>query len=179
MRRCLVRMLPAQTQPIPEALHRKQVVLVSTPWPLFNRPSIQLRALKAYLTPSIPDWRFRPIIFTSSWLPPSATVFIRTFRSAPGWRKASPLRCCIRSGRQRSNLFSENHCRSAARLSPHDGGKEAHVRRISTVLKSGGLRRGTTMNKRVPDEPLDSLLKRITPAPSWIEAESRSHAPWR
>ena len=47
-------MLPAQTQPIPEALHRKQVVLVSTPWPLFNRPSIQLGALKAYLTAKHP-----------------------------------------------------------------------------------------------------------------------------
>jgi hypothetical protein len=47
-------MLPAQTQPISEDSHPKKVVLVSTPWPLFNRPSIQLGALKAYLTAKHP-----------------------------------------------------------------------------------------------------------------------------
>ena len=52
-------MLPAQTQPIPEKSHRKQVVLVSTPWPLFNRPSIQLGALKAYLTAKHPGLEVR------------------------------------------------------------------------------------------------------------------------
>jgi ribosomal peptide maturation radical SAM protein 1 len=52
-------MLPAQTQPIPEDSHPKQVVLVSTPWPLFNRPSIQLGALKAYLTAKHPGLEIR------------------------------------------------------------------------------------------------------------------------
>ena len=31
------------------------VALISTPWPLFNRPSIQLGTLKAYLKPRYPD----------------------------------------------------------------------------------------------------------------------------
>ena len=52
-------MLPAQIQPIPEESHRKQVVLVSTPWPLFNRPSIQLGTLKAYLTAKHPGLEVR------------------------------------------------------------------------------------------------------------------------
>ena len=52
-------MLPAQTQPIPGESHRKQVVLVSTPWPLFSRPSIQLGALKAYLTAKHPGLEVR------------------------------------------------------------------------------------------------------------------------
>jgi ribosomal peptide maturation radical SAM protein 1 len=52
-------MLPAQTQPIPKESHRKQVVLVATPWPLFNRPSIQLGALKAYLTNKHPGLEVR------------------------------------------------------------------------------------------------------------------------
>jgi ribosomal peptide maturation radical SAM protein 1 len=52
-------MLPSQTQPIPEDSHPKKVVLVSTPWPLFNRPSIQLGALKAYLTAKHPGLEVR------------------------------------------------------------------------------------------------------------------------
>ncbi len=52
-------MLPAKTQPIPEDSHPKKVVLVSTPWPLFNRPSIQLGALKAYLTAKHPGLEVR------------------------------------------------------------------------------------------------------------------------
>ncbi|MGB5617808.1 MAG: hypothetical protein WBM78_13270, partial [Desulfobacterales bacterium] len=52
-------MLPAQTQPMPKESHPKQVVLVSTPWPLFNRPSIQLGVLKAYLTTKHPGLEFR------------------------------------------------------------------------------------------------------------------------
>ena len=35
----------------------KKIVLVSTPWPLYNRPSIQLGALKAYLQSTHPDLR--------------------------------------------------------------------------------------------------------------------------
>ncbi len=35
----------------------KRIVLVSAPWPLFNRPSIQLGALKAYLNRYIPQLR--------------------------------------------------------------------------------------------------------------------------
>jgi ribosomal peptide maturation radical SAM protein 1 len=52
-------MLPAQPQPIPEDAHPKKVILVSTPWPLFNRPSIQLGALKAYLTAKHPGLEIR------------------------------------------------------------------------------------------------------------------------
>ena len=52
-------MLPAQTQPIPEESYHKQVLLVSTPWPLFSRPSIQLGALKAYLTEKHPGLEVR------------------------------------------------------------------------------------------------------------------------
>ena len=37
------------------SLIREQIVLISTPWPLFNRPSIQLGALKAYLRSFFPD----------------------------------------------------------------------------------------------------------------------------
>jgi len=33
----------------------EKIVLVSTPWPLFNRPSIQLGTLKAYLKSQFPD----------------------------------------------------------------------------------------------------------------------------
>jgi len=33
----------------------KRVALISTPWPLYNRPSIQLGALKAYLRSIYPD----------------------------------------------------------------------------------------------------------------------------
>ena len=33
----------------------KQVVLISAPWPLFNRPSIQLGALKAFIRQSLPS----------------------------------------------------------------------------------------------------------------------------
>jgi len=33
----------------------EQVILISTPWPLFNRPSIQLGCLKAYLKAEFPD----------------------------------------------------------------------------------------------------------------------------
>lgn len=33
----------------------KNIVLISTPWPLFNRPSIQLGSLKAYLRSLLPD----------------------------------------------------------------------------------------------------------------------------
>ncbi|MBW2593450.1 MAG: RiPP maturation radical SAM C-methyltransferase [Deltaproteobacteria bacterium] len=33
----------------------KSIALISTPWPLFSRPSIQLGALKSYLTREIPD----------------------------------------------------------------------------------------------------------------------------
>ena len=35
----------------------KKVALISTPWPLYNRPSIQLGALKAYLQSTHPDLR--------------------------------------------------------------------------------------------------------------------------
>jgi hypothetical protein len=34
-----------------------KVALISTPWPLYNRPSIQLGALKAYLQSKYPDLR--------------------------------------------------------------------------------------------------------------------------
>ena len=34
-----------------------QIALISTPWPLYNRPSIQLGALKAYLQSKYPDLR--------------------------------------------------------------------------------------------------------------------------
>ncbi len=37
----------------PRASNR--LALVSTPWPLYNRPSIQIGALKAYLTERFPD----------------------------------------------------------------------------------------------------------------------------
>lgn len=33
----------------------KKIALISTPWPLFNRPSIQLAALKAFLKERLPD----------------------------------------------------------------------------------------------------------------------------
>ncbi|MDD9304006.1 MAG: RiPP maturation radical SAM protein 1 [Desulfobacter sp.] len=33
----------------------KSITLISAPWPLFNRPSIQLGALKSYLSQEIPD----------------------------------------------------------------------------------------------------------------------------
>ena len=33
----------------------KRIALISTPWPLFNRPSIQLGSLKSYLKQEIPD----------------------------------------------------------------------------------------------------------------------------
>jgi ribosomal peptide maturation radical SAM protein 1 len=33
----------------------KRIVLISTPWPLFNRPSIQLGTLKSYLNREFPD----------------------------------------------------------------------------------------------------------------------------
>ena len=33
----------------------KSVVLVSTPWPIFNRPSIQLGTLKSYLKSQFPE----------------------------------------------------------------------------------------------------------------------------
>ena len=33
----------------------KRIALVSTPWPLFSRPSIQLGTLKAYLSTQFPD----------------------------------------------------------------------------------------------------------------------------
>ena len=32
-----------------------KIALISTPWPLYNRPSIQLGALKAYLKATHPD----------------------------------------------------------------------------------------------------------------------------
>ena len=32
----------------------KKVALISTPWPLFNRPSIQLGALKAFVKEKLP-----------------------------------------------------------------------------------------------------------------------------
>ena len=32
-----------------------QIALISTPWPLFYRPSIQLGALKAYLNRELPE----------------------------------------------------------------------------------------------------------------------------
>ena len=35
----------------------KKVALISTPWPLYNRPSIQLGALKAYLYSTCPGLR--------------------------------------------------------------------------------------------------------------------------
>jgi len=41
-----------------QSYHRsKKVALISTPWPLYNRPSIQLGALKAYLYSTYPDLR--------------------------------------------------------------------------------------------------------------------------
>ena len=33
----------------------KKVALISAPWPLFNRPSIQIGALKSYLKSKFPD----------------------------------------------------------------------------------------------------------------------------
>ena len=36
---------------------KNSVVLVSAPWPLYNRPSIQLATLKAYLQNRHPDLR--------------------------------------------------------------------------------------------------------------------------
>jgi len=33
----------------------KSVVLLSTPWPIFNRPSIQLGSLKSYLKSQFPE----------------------------------------------------------------------------------------------------------------------------
>ena len=44
---------------MPKESRRKQIVLVSTPWPLFNRPSIQLGVLKAYLTTKHPGLEVR------------------------------------------------------------------------------------------------------------------------
>lgn len=35
--------------------HFKRMILVSAPWPIFSRPSIQLGALKAYLHKQFPD----------------------------------------------------------------------------------------------------------------------------
>ena len=35
----------------------RKVALISTPWPLYNRPSIQLGALKGYLQSEYPDLR--------------------------------------------------------------------------------------------------------------------------
>jgi ribosomal peptide maturation radical SAM protein 1 len=37
------------------AYHLKKVALVSTPWPLYNRPSVQLGTLKAYLRSQFPQ----------------------------------------------------------------------------------------------------------------------------
>ncbi len=36
-------------------MKKNRIVLISTPWPLYNRPSIQLGALKAYLRSTHPD----------------------------------------------------------------------------------------------------------------------------
>ena len=48
--RCYVKgMKTEQTGPL------KRVVLVSTPWPLYSRPSIQLGTLKAYLRRDFPE----------------------------------------------------------------------------------------------------------------------------
>ena len=41
-----------QGEAIPTAT---KIVLLSSPWPLYNRPSIQLGALKAYLRSIYPD----------------------------------------------------------------------------------------------------------------------------
>lgn len=38
-----------------ELMINKRIALISAPWPLFNRPSIQLGTLKAYLKKQIPD----------------------------------------------------------------------------------------------------------------------------
>ena len=45
----LQKMLPPKKKPF------KKAVLVSTPWPLYNRPSIQLGSLKSYLKTQFPD----------------------------------------------------------------------------------------------------------------------------
>jgi len=44
-------------EPEPGPEHKGQIALVSTPWPLFDRPSIQLGTLKAFLTERLPDIR--------------------------------------------------------------------------------------------------------------------------
>jgi len=41
--------------PLPAQI--RQVMLVASPWPLFNRPSIQISVLKAYLHQHLPDVR--------------------------------------------------------------------------------------------------------------------------
>ena len=40
---------------MPQASSLKPIALVSAPWPLYNRPSIQLGALKAHLNTRFPD----------------------------------------------------------------------------------------------------------------------------
>jgi hypothetical protein len=39
----------------------KPIVLVSTPWPLYSRPSIQLGALKAYLKSEFPELQIKAL----------------------------------------------------------------------------------------------------------------------
>jgi ribosomal peptide maturation radical SAM protein 1 len=50
-----VRRRPIQSQPTADKSQARQVVLVSAPWPIFSRPSIQLGALKACLTAEHPE----------------------------------------------------------------------------------------------------------------------------
>jgi len=46
---------PGKRGQAPAAQHEARMALVSTPWPMFDRPSIQLGALKAYLNAHCPD----------------------------------------------------------------------------------------------------------------------------
>ncbi len=41
--------------PVPEKKYSHQIALVSAPWPVFSRPSIQLGVLKAYLKNALPE----------------------------------------------------------------------------------------------------------------------------
>ncbi len=55
-----------------------RVALVSTPWPLFNRPSIQLGTLKAYLSRELPDVGVSALHF---YLPVAARIGYNLYRA--------------------------------------------------------------------------------------------------
>jgi len=59
-------------------LHQKHVALVSTPWPLYSRPSIQLGALKAYLKTQFPKLKVHALHF---YLKVAEGIGFRTYQA--------------------------------------------------------------------------------------------------